>query len=73
MIKSFCNSCYNYIKCNYCITYGLKIGQELNANATFCHTCSSYGLCGFCDKFGIKKGKSYYKNYVDYIKSCDEK
>ena len=69
MLKKLCKTCYNYVKCTYCVTYGRKIGQELNANSNnFCKTCADYGLCGFCDKFGKRQGQIYYRNYVDYIK-----
>ena len=69
MLKTLCKTCNMYTKCNYCITYGRKIGQEFNANANkiFCKTCKLYELCMFCDKFGKKQGQIYYKHYLDHI------
>ena len=30
LLKNLCKTCFRYVKCNYCITYGKKIGKELN-------------------------------------------
>lgn len=73
MLKKICGTCYSYIKCNYCVTYGKIIGQEMNANAHFCKTCSAYELCMFCNKYGKEKGKYYHDQYIDYIKKCNIK
>ena len=72
ILKTLCDICSKYYKCNYCITYGTKIGKELNATSNFCNTCKNFSLCGFCEKFGTKKGRMYYKNYVEYIRECDK-
>ncbi len=73
MLKKICNTCYNYTKCNFCITYGNKIGKTIYLNTNFCNTCKKIGKCEFCKKFGNQSGKYYYKTYIEYIKDCNKR